>query len=50
MSSVPFYNHAAVINLLDQLPTMNESQRISIDLVLMKMLSACVLQERFGLT
>lgn len=49
MSSVPFYNHAVVIHLLDQLPTMNESQRISIDLVLMKMLSACVLQEKFGL-
>ncbi|MEH1852308.1 MAG: asparagine synthase (glutamine-hydrolyzing) [Nostoc sp.] len=50
MSSVPFYNHAAVINLLDQLPTMSESQSTSIDVILMKMLSACVLQERFGLT
>ncbi|MBP5975406.1 asparagine synthase, partial [Brasilonema sp. CT11] len=50
MSSVPFYNHAAVINLLDQLPTMSESQRISIDVILMKMLSACILHERFGLT
>ncbi|MUH01021.1 hypothetical protein F7734_55670 [Scytonema sp. UIC 10036] len=50
MSSVPFYNHAAVINLLDKLPIMSESQRASIDIILMKMLSACILHERFGLT
>jgi asparagine synthase (glutamine-hydrolysing) len=50
MSSVPFYNHAAVINLLDQLPTMSESQSTSIDVILMKMLSTYILQERFGLT
>jgi len=50
MSSVPFYNHAAVIHLLDQLPTMSESQRTSIDVILMKMLSACILHERFGLS
>lgn len=49
MSSVPFYNHAAVIKLLDQLPTMSESQRTSIDVILMKMLSDCILQERFSL-
>ncbi|MDF5731952.1 MAG: asparagine synthase (glutamine-hydrolyzing) [Rhizonema sp. PD38] len=49
MSCVPFYNHAAVIHLLDQLPTMTESQRISIDVFLMKVLSACILQEKFGL-
>jgi len=50
MSSVPFYNHAAVINLLDQLPKMSESQRTAVDVILMKMLSACILHERFGLT
>ncbi|MDJ0620311.1 MAG: asparagine synthase (glutamine-hydrolyzing) [Calothrix sp. MO_192.B10] len=49
MSSVPFYNHAAVINLLDQLPKMDESKRSSVDVALMKMLSAYFLQERFGL-
>jgi len=47
--SVPFYNHAAVIHLLDQLPKMDESKRSSLDVVLMKMLSAYFLQERFGL-
>ncbi len=49
MSSVPFYNHAAVINLLDQLPTIDESKRSSLDVTLMKMLSTYFLQQRFGL-
>ncbi len=49
MSDVPFYNHATVIHLLDQLPEMDESQRSSIDVVLMKMLSVYFLQKRFGL-
>ena len=50
MASVPFYNQTAVIQLLKQIPDMNKSQRASIDPVLMKMLSTCILQERFGLT
>lgn len=50
MSCLPFYNQAAIIQLLDELPTMSENQRASIDSVLMKILSACILQERFGLT
>ncbi len=49
MSGIPFYNHAAVIELLDQLPKLDESKRTSIDVALMKMLSAYFLQERFGL-
>lgn len=49
MSDIPFYNHAAVIHLLDQLPKMDESKRSSMDVTLMKMLSAYFLQERFGL-
>lgn len=49
MASVPFYNQAAVIQLLDQLPVMSENERAVIDPVLMKMLSVCILQERFGL-
>ena len=50
MASLPFYNQAAVIQLLERLPAMSEQQSVCIDPVLMKMLSACVLQERFGLT
>jgi asparagine synthase (glutamine-hydrolysing) len=49
MSSVPFYNHAAVIHWLDQLSKMDESKRTSMDFALMKMLSVYFLQERFGL-
>ena len=49
MGSVPFYNQAAVIQLLDRIPEMNENQRVAIDSILMKMVSACILQKRFGL-
>ncbi len=49
MSRVPFYNHAAIIDLLDQLPNMDESKRSSLDVTLMKMLSAYFIQEKFGL-
>lgn len=49
MASLPFYNQAAVIALLDKLPEMDDSTRTSIDFVLIEILSACVLQERFGL-
>lgn len=50
MASLPFYNQAAVIALLDKLPEMDGSTRTSIDFVLMGLLSTCVLQERFRLT
>ncbi len=50
MSCLPFYNQSAVISLLDKLPNMTEIQLNSIDLILIKILSACILQERFGLS
>ncbi|MEA5563550.1 asparagine synthase (glutamine-hydrolyzing) [Planktothrix agardhii] len=49
MAAVPFYDHKAVIQLLDQLPKMSESQQATMDVTLMKMLSSCCLQQRFGL-
>ncbi|MDZ8187163.1 MAG: asparagine synthase (glutamine-hydrolyzing) [Nostoc sp. ChiSLP02] len=49
-ASVPFYNQPAVVQFLDQIPHMNENQLGSIDPTLMKMLSTCILQERFVLT
>jgi asparagine synthase (glutamine-hydrolysing) len=49
-ASIPFYNQPAVVQFLDQIPGMNESQLASIDTTLMKMLSTCILQERFSLT
>jgi asparagine synthase (glutamine-hydrolysing) len=50
MASVPFYNQAAIIQLLDKIPNMNENQRLAIDPILMRMVSACIMQKRFGLT
>jgi len=50
MSDVPFYNQAAIVRLLDKIPTLDASQRGIIDSVLLRMLSTCILQERFGLT
>lgn len=49
-SSVPFYNQAAAIELLDNLPNLEGPQRAAIDSTLMKMLSTCLLQEKFGLS
>ena len=49
LASVPFYDQKKVVALLDQLPAMSDSDRVGWDQVLMSVLSACVLQERFGL-
>ncbi|MEH2026208.1 asparagine synthase (glutamine-hydrolyzing) [Nostoc sp.] len=50
MSGVPFYNQAAIIDLLDQLPKMNASQLTSIEPFLMRVLSACIIHKRLKLT
>jgi asparagine synthase (glutamine-hydrolysing) len=49
LASLPFYDQKKVVALLDQLPKMSDSERVGWDPVLMSMLSACVIQERFGL-
>jgi len=49
LASVPFFNQKKVIGLLDSLNTMDEGSRVANDQVLMTVVSACVLQERFGL-
>ena len=49
LASVPFYDQKKVVALLDQLPAMSDSDRVGWDPVLTSVLSACVLQERFGL-
>ena len=46
---LPFYDQKKVVALLDQLPAMSDSDRVGWDPVLMSVLSACVIQERFGL-
>jgi asparagine synthase (glutamine-hydrolysing) len=49
-TSVPYYDQASAIHLLDHLPDMEDSQRAAVDSTLMKMVSTCILQEKFGLT
>ena len=49
MASIPFFDQKKVIGLLDGLDTMDEGSRVANDQVLMLLMSACVLQERFGL-
>jgi hypothetical protein len=49
LASLPFYDQKKIIALLDRLPAMTDSDRVGWDPVLMSVLSACVIQERFGL-
>jgi len=50
LKSLPFFNQQKVVALLDELPSMDEGQRTVVDQVLMIILSACILQERFQLS
>jgi asparagine synthase (glutamine-hydrolysing) len=49
LASMPFYNQKKVVTLLDELPAMSDADRVGWDPVLMSILSACVLQQRFKL-
>jgi len=49
LDSVPFYDQKKVVALLDELPALSDAERVGWDPVLMSILSACVLQERFKL-
>lgn len=49
LKALPFFDQRKVVALLDSLPSMDDGARTAIDPALMIMLSACVLQERFGL-
>jgi asparagine synthase (glutamine-hydrolysing) len=49
LASLPFYDQKKVVALLDQLDEMSDSDRQGWDPALMSVLSACVIQERFGL-
>ena len=50
MASLPFFDQKKVVDLLDWLDTMDESARVANDQVLMILISACILQERFALS
>ena len=47
LASVPFYDQKEVVAVLDRIPAMSESDRIAWEPVLIWVLSACVLQEKF---
>jgi asparagine synthase (glutamine-hydrolysing) len=49
LQALPFFEQHKVVALLDSLPSMDDGARTAIDPALMIMLSACVLQQRFGL-
>ncbi len=49
MRESPFFDHGQVAALLDSLPGMEESERSTLDPLIMALTSLCVLQERYGL-
>ncbi len=49
LASIPYFDRRKVIGLLDRLETMDEGARVANDQVLMLLVSACVLHERFRL-
>ncbi len=49
LAAIPFFDKKKVIALLDSLDAMDEGSRVAIDQVLMMVVSACVLQDRFHL-
>ena len=46
-AEVPFFNHQAVINLLDSLPKLPHRQRIGYDQILLMLLGICLLQRKY---
>jgi len=48
--AMPFFDQKKIVGLLDRLHAMDESSRVAYDQVLMLVLSACVLHDRFKLS
>lgn len=49
MAAIPYFDQKKIVGMLDNLNNMDEGAQVAIDQVLMVLLSACVLQERFHL-
>jgi len=49
LRDLPFFDAGRVVDLLDRLPSMDQGSRVASDQLLMMLLSACVLQERYKL-
>jgi asparagine synthase (glutamine-hydrolysing) len=49
-ANLPFIDHGKLVGLLDRIPSMNRVDRTALDIVLMVLLSATILQERYSLS
>lgn len=49
LEALPFFDQRAIIELLDKLPSLEESKRSGVSFILTTVASACVLQQRYGL-
>ncbi len=49
MQRVPYFDQARVVGLLDRLPSLQPGEQVAADQILMVLLSACVLGERFAM-
>jgi asparagine synthase (glutamine-hydrolysing) len=49
LAALPFFDRGKVIGLLDRLDAMDEGSRVAHDQILMLVVSACVLNQRYGL-
>jgi asparagine synthase (glutamine-hydrolysing) len=49
LAAVPFFDRASVSGLLDALPNLSAAKRLSLDSVLLMIVCACVLQDRYKL-
>jgi asparagine synthase (glutamine-hydrolysing) len=47
LACLPFYDRAKVVALLDDLPALDDEARTALDPVLMVLLSACCLHQRY---
>jgi len=49
LQRVPYFDQARVVGLLDRLPSLQPGEQVAADQILMVLLSACVLGERFAI-
>jgi asparagine synthase (glutamine-hydrolysing) len=49
LASIPFFDQTKVVSLLDRLDSMDDGARVANDQILMTVVSACVLHQRFHL-
>jgi asparagine synthase (glutamine-hydrolysing) len=50
LRSIPFFDQERVVQMLDQLPSVDQFSRVTNEQILMMVLSACVLQDRFRMS